>query len=203
MKIPIKKERIFRILSIQRDLNISKISKATGLAKSYVSKTINEMKSEGIVWGTEKIYVDYIKLLREWGNLKRKIFQFTRPLMVDILIPNRLRDIIKDYAISGPFAEMLIQGESPGRPLIVYITDEEMEKKRNKISSLGIIGKGQVHIYAYDEDILRSKWEVKGWKVVSIPQLCADMMAQGTYADLGMKLFQRWLNAGRRIQGSK
>jgi DNA-binding Lrp family transcriptional regulator len=199
MKIPMKKERIFRVLSTESNLTVSKISRATGLAKSYVSKTINEMKSDGIVWGTEKIYVDYIKLIREWGNLKREILQHTQPLMVDILIPERLKSVIKDYAISGPFAEMLIQGESSGRPMIVYLTDEEMRKKRSQISGLGVVGKGQVHIYAYDEDILRSRWEIKGWKVVSIPQLCADMMAQGTYADLGMKLFQRWLNAGRRI----
>jgi len=199
MKIPMKKERIFRVLSTESNLTVSKISRATGLAKSYVSKTINEMKCDGIVWGTEKIYVDYIKLIREWGNLKREILQHTQPLMVDILIPERLKSVIKDYAISGPFAEMLIQGESSGRPMIVYLTDEEMRKKRSQISGLGVVGKGQVHIYAYDEDILRSRWEIKGWKVVSIPQLCADMMAQGTYADLGMKLFQRWLNAGRRI----
>jgi len=199
MKIPMKKERIFRVLSTESNLTVSKISRSTGLAKSYVSKTINEMKSDGIVWGTEKIYVDYIKLIREWGNLKREILQHTQPLMVDILIPERLKSVIKDYAISGPFAEMLIQGESSGRPMIVYLTDEEMRKKRSQISGLGVVGKGQVHIYAYDEDILRSRWEIKGWKVVSIPQLCADMMAQGTYADLGMKLFQRWLNAGRRI----
>ena len=194
-----KKERIFRVLSTESNLTVSKISRSTGLAKSYVSKTINEMKCDGIVWGTEKIYVDYIKLIREWGNLKREILQHTQPLMVDILIPERLKSVIKDYAISGPFAEMLIQGESSGRPMIVYLTDEEMRKKRSQISGLGVVGKGQVHIYAYDEDILRSRWEIKGWKVVSIPQLCADMMAQGTYADLGMKLFQRWLNAGRRI----
>jgi len=199
MKIPIKKERIFRVLSTESNLTVSKISRATGLAKSYVSKTINEMKSDGIVWGTEKIYMDHIKLIREWGNLKRKILQHIQPLMVDILIPERLKSVIKDYAISGSFAEMLIQGESSGRSMIVYLTDEEMEKRRSQISRLGVVGKGQVHIYAYDEDILRSRWEIKGWKVVSIPQLCADMMAQGTYADLGMKLFQRWLNAGRRI----
>jgi hypothetical protein len=199
MKIPIKKERIYRVLSTENNLTVSKISRATGLAKSYVSKTINEMKNDGIVWETEKIYTNHIKLIREWGNLKRKILQHIQPLMVDILIPERLKSVIKDYAISGSFAEMLIQGESSGRSMIVYLTDEEMEKRRSQISRLGVVGKGQVHIYVYDEDILRSRWEIKGWKVVSIPQLCADMMAQGTYADLGMKLFQRWLNAGRRI----
>ena len=199
MKIPIKKERIFRILSTENNLTVSKISQAARLAKSYVSKTIKELEKEGILWGTEKIYVDHIKLMREWGNLKRKILQHIQPLMLDVLIPERLKSVIKDYAISGSFAEMLIQGESSGRSMIVYLTDEEMEKRRSQISRLGTIGKGQVHIYAYDEDILRSRWEIKGWKVVSIPQLCADMMAQGTYADLGMKLFQRWLNVGRRI----
>jgi DNA-binding transcriptional regulator LsrR (DeoR family) len=199
MIVPIKKERIFRVLSTQENLTITKISEQTKLAKSYVSKVVNELKKKGIVFGAEKIHVNYDKLIREWGILKRKIFESTQPLMIDILIPDRLKLIIKNYAISGSFAEMLVQGESSGKPIIVYISEEEMEKRKSQIYKLGPIGKGFVHIYVYDEDILRYKWEIKGWKIVSIPQLCADLIAEGMFADLGIKLFERWLNAGRRI----
>ncbi|MEM5773135.1 MAG: hypothetical protein QXL86_02820, partial [Candidatus Aenigmatarchaeota archaeon] len=101
MKIPIKKERIFRLLSIEKDLTVSKISKKTQLAKSYVSKTIDELKNEGIVWGTEKIHVNDLRLMRKWGSLKRTIFQYIQPMMVDVLIPERIKDVVKDYAISG------------------------------------------------------------------------------------------------------
>jgi len=199
MIAPIKKERIFRVLSTQENLTITKISEQTKLAKSYVSKVVNELKKKGIVFGAEKIHVNYDKLIREWGILKRKVFESMQPLIIDILIPDRLKLIIKNYAISGPFAEMLVQGESSGKPIIVYISEEEMEKRKSQIYKLGSIGKGFVHIYVYDEDILRYKWEIKGWKIVSIPQLCADLIAEGMFADLGMKLFERWLNAGRRI----
>jgi hypothetical protein len=64
------------------------------------------------------------------GILKRKVFENMQPLMIDILIPDRLKLIIKNYAISGPFAEMLIQGKSSGKPMIVYISEEEMKKKK-------------------------------------------------------------------------
>jgi DNA-binding Lrp family transcriptional regulator len=199
MIAPIKKERIFRVLSTQENLTITKISEQTKLAKSYVSKVVNELKKKGIIFGAEKIHVNYDKLIREWGILKRKIFESMQPLIIDILIPDRLKLIIKNYAISGPFVEMLVQGESSGKPIIVYISEEEMEKRKSQIYKLGSIEKGFAHIYVYDEDILRYKWEIKGWKIVSIPQLCADLIAEGMFADLGIKLFERWLNAGRRI----
>jgi DNA-binding MarR family transcriptional regulator len=62
----IKKERIFRVLSTQEDLTITKISEQTRLAKSYVSKVVSELKKKGIVFGAEKIHVNYDKLIREW-----------------------------------------------------------------------------------------------------------------------------------------
>ena len=49
--------------------------------------------------------------------------------MIDILIPDRLKLVIKNYAISGLFAEMLIQGESSGKPMIVYISKEGKKEK--------------------------------------------------------------------------
>ena len=199
MKIPMKKERIFRLLSSQDGLTLSQISQNVQLAKSYVSKVIGELKKNGVAWGTEKIYVDREKLIREWGSLKRMIFQYIRPLMIDILIPDRIRSVVKNYAISGPFAEMLVQGESSGRPLIIYLTEKEMETRKSQIVKLGNVGKGQVWFYVYDEDILSSIWEIKNWKVVCIPQICADLIALGTYADLGIKLFKRWLDVGKRV----
>ncbi len=199
MRIPIKKERIFRLLATGDNLSVSKISQKTSLAKSYISETLKELEKNNVVWGTEIIQVDNIKLMREWGNLKRKIFQYIKPLMIDILIPERIKTVVKDYAISGPFGEMLIQGESPGKPVIVYLTTAEMDKKKNQISILGNTGKGQVWFYVYDQDILSSRWEIRGWNIVSIPQLCADLIGLGTYADLGMSLYKKWLYASKRV----
>jgi len=199
VKTPIKKERIFRALSIKEGISISRLAKDTSLAKSYVYKVIKELEREDAVWITEKIYVNHDKFIRKWGQLKKTIFQKTSPLIIDILIPERVRKIIKDYAISGPFAELLIQGESPGRPLIIYIDEKDFIKVKDKLLQLGRTGIGSTWIYPYDPDILKTSWMLKGWKVVSIPQLAADIIALGTYADLGYRLYKRWLSASKRI----
>ena len=199
MRIPFKKERILRILCLEKDLSVVKIAKETGLAKSYVSKVIKDLQEKNIVWGAKKLKVEHELLIREWGILKKKLFEESRPLKIDVLIPDRIKEVLDDYVVSGPFAEMLIQGESPGRPLIIYITEKEFEKQRNNILKLGRIGKGQMWIYLYDEHVFLKQWNLKGWKIVNIPQVSADLRALGTYADLGMALFKRWLNADRGI----
>ena len=196
MKPPIKKERIFRAL-VSGETTVSGIARRSNLAKSYVSRVVKELEDTKIVWGTEKLHADHENLMREWGNLKRNIFQSIKPLMIDMLMPERIKGVVKNYAVSGPFGEMLVQGESPGKPVVIYIEECELEKKKKELIKLGSVGKGQVWVYAYDADVFSGRWDVKGWKVVSMPQLCADLIALGTYADLGIKLFKRWLDVGR------
>lgn len=199
MKIPIKKERIFRTLMLDDKLTVLGISKKTGLAKSYVSKTLKGLKDKNIIWGTSELHVNYIELIREWGDLKRTIFSSIKPLTIDMFFPEKIREVLKEYVISGPFAEMLVQGESPGRPLIIYIKEKDSRQIERNLKKIGKIGSGSIFLYAYDEDILKNSLKIKGWNVASLPQVCADIIALGTYADLGIKLFERWLNAGRRI----
>lgn len=198
MKIALKGERIFRILALETGLTVSAISRKTGLAKSYVSKRITYLKRKNIVWGTGELRVDYMGLIREWGDFKRNIFSKTNPLIIDIFFPEKIK-LVKDYVISGPFAEMLMQGGSPGKPIIVYIKEKEFSRFEKTIRKMGGSGKGYVFFYAYDEDVFRNRLKIKGWEIASLPQVCADIVALGTYADMGIKLFERWLNAGRRI----
>lgn len=198
MKIAIKKERILRTLVLEDKLTVSEISRKTGLSKSYVSKTVGELESLGCIFnGAKWLHVDNQKLIREWGNFKRTIFNSIKPISVDVFFPEKIKDIIKDYVISGPFAEMLIQGESSGRPMIIYLDENKTEM--NTFKKLGKIGKGSALFYPYDSYIFNNSLKIKGWNIVAIPQVCADMIAMGTYADLGIKLFGRWLDAGRRI----
>ncbi|MBU3957490.1 MAG: winged helix-turn-helix domain-containing protein [Nanoarchaeota archaeon] len=198
MKIPVKKERIFRILALEENLTVSELSRKTGLAKSYVSKTLTELKKKNIVWGTEELHVNYMDLIREWGDFKRDVFRRIKPLVIDMFFPDKIKQI-KDYVASGPFAEMLIQGESPGRPIIIYLKEKEFAKTEKVLKSFGKTGKGYVFFYAYDGDVFRNGLKIKGWNIASLPQVCADIIALGTYADLGIKLFERWLDAGRRV----
>ncbi len=199
MKAPIKKERIFRVLSLKEELNISQLSKETGLAKSYVFKVLRELEDENVVWISRKIYVNHDLLIRKWGEVKRSIFEKISPLTINLLIPDKIRNILKDYVISGPFAEMLIQGESSGKPLIIYVDEKNFLSIKEIALSRYRTGTGYIRLYPYDNDIFRNSWIYRGWRMASYPQIAADIIALGTFADIGLELYKRWLDARQRI----
>jgi hypothetical protein len=200
VKIPIKKERIFRALSVERPSSVSELSRATGLAKSYVSRVIRDLAKRGVVWG--QLQTEPELLVREWGSLKRQIFETLKPLRLDVLILDRIKGVFSEYAVSGPFAEFLVQGGSPGRPLILYTTSQELSERRRQVLQLGRVGRGQLWIYTYDPHVFAGSWVLRGWRLASVPQIAADLVALGTYADLGIELLRRWLDAGGGVPGS-
>jgi hypothetical protein len=199
MKPMFKKERIYRILLLKESLSFTEIVSECGVSKSYVSKVLSDLaKKEAITIG-EKIYANPKVLLRDWSSYKRKIFEKIFPLKVDVLIPESIRSSLENYAVSGPFAESLVQGETPGIPVIVYVAEKDFIPVKEKVIKNFATGKGQVWIYPYDEYVFAGCTMLKGWKIASIPQICADIIALGTYADAGFMLFERWIDAGRRL----
>jgi hypothetical protein len=200
MRIPIKKERIFRRLCLDKGLTITSLARSASLPKSYVSKTVEELRAKQAVFGTGKLTIDRKKLLREWGELKRSILASSRPLVADILIPDRVKEALGPYVVSGPFAEMLVQGQTPGKPMIVYSDENGMEDTLDKLSMFATIGKGSVFIYGYDMDIEYGSSMVKGWRIAALPQIAADLIALSTYADIGFELFNRWYDASGGIR---
>lgn len=197
--MPIKKERIFRRLCLDEGYSITSLAASASLPKSYVSKTIKDLEAKHIVFGNAKLVPDRRELLREWGALKRRIFAGLRPLTIDILMPDRIREILPSYIASGPFAELLVQGQTPGRPLILYCSETEIEKLLNKALHTATLGRGNVIVYPYDMDIAYGSSIVKGWSIASLPQIAADIIALSTYAEVGFELFDRWRNVSGRL----
>ncbi len=136
--------------------------------------------------------VDNKMLLREWGLVKRKIFKSIKPLKLFFFLKDKIREIFGEYAISGSFGEYLINGQTQGGEIIIYSTKKEIEK--NKEITKYLSKKPNALIFVYDEHIFCNSWKFRGWNLVSIPQLCADLIAQGIYADIGFDLFKRWIN---------
>lgn len=182
---------------LEHPRTLTELAEKTELAKSYVLKVIEGLKKQGLVWGNLETHPEL--LVREWGVIKRRIWGALKPLRLDVLVVDRIKNCFSRYVISGPFAEMLVQGQSPGRPVILYTTQAEFEQKREQILGLGRIGKGQLWVYVYDEHVFTGSWVLRGWRVASIPQISADMIALGTYSDAGIDLLRRWLRAGGRV----
>ncbi len=189
-----KWERIFRFIFTKESFNITEVSRNTGLSKSYVSEIIKELKERELVWGIRNLYYDPIGVLRFWGVKKRKLLRKVELARFYFPFPSKIKDMLKDYAISGDFGAFLLSGETPGISGIVYLKKwkEGYNKfKRPRGNFLVLVG--------YDEDIFRYTTLIKGFRVVFIPQLAADLMMEGIYGDVGIDLLKRWLDAGRKI----
>jgi hypothetical protein len=190
MKPPVKKERVFRVIAEQDVFDFKFLAEQTGLSKGFLSKVLAQLCDKNLVVREgERFRVPNKEyLLREWALTRRKVFRSLRPLKLFFFVKTRIRELFEDYVISGPFAESLINGQTSGEEVLVYTTklpkvDEYLSKRPNTF------------VFIHDEHVFYHSWKIRGWNLVSIPQLCADLLAQGIYADVALEMFRRWMAA--------
>jgi hypothetical protein len=194
MRLPIKKERIFRVIIERECFDFKFLKEETNLSKSFISRTLHELMEKNLLIEEFKNYrvIDRVALLKHWALEKRKIFNSLKFLKLFFFVKTRVREIFKDYVLSGPFAEYLVNGQTQGEEMIIYTTSIDEKEILNYLSK-----KPNAFLFVYDEHIFYNHWKLKGWKLVSIPQLCADLLAHGIYADVALDLFKRWVNVHR------
>ena len=190
MKPPVKKERVFRVIIGEECFDFSFVRERTNLSKAFVSKILAELCEKNLIAkeGEGFRVVSRELLLREWASVRREVFRSLKPLKLFFFMKAKIRELFEDYAISGPFAESLVNGQTSGEEVLVYTTklpkvEEYLSKKPNTF------------VFLHDEHILHGSWKLRGWNLVSIPQLCADLLAQGIYADVALDMFRRWTRA--------
>jgi len=166
------------------------VKERTDLSKAFLSKILAELCDKNLVAkeGERFRVVSKELLLREWASVRREVLRSLRPLKLFFFLKTRIRELFENYAISGPFAESLVNGQTSGEEVLVYTTklpkvEEYLSKKPNTF------------VFLHDEHILHNSWKLRGWNLVSIPQLCADLLAQGIYADVALDMFRRWASA--------
>lgn len=197
MKLPLKKERVFRVTIEEDRFTFQYVRDKTGLSKSYVSKTLTDLAEKNVLLKHNGRYrlLKREPLLKEWVATKKRILETMKPLKLFVFMKERVKKLVEDCVISGTFAEHLVNGQTDGESVLVYATEDKI---KDEAVSEHLSKKPNVFVYPYDDHITYHSWKTKGWEVVSIPQLCTDLIAQGIYADVGWDLFQRWLNADRR-----
>jgi len=180
-----KKERVYRVLGIKKETTFNELVKDSEVSKSYVSMIIKKLKENNLVLTNNKIkIIDLIEFIRFWGMEKRNILKRANFFLTDTLFFEDFLSTLsnKDYVLSGQFVENLITKQSPGNSLWVYIFDEntflelmgEFKKKRT----------GRIKIILYDEHIKYGSFVLQGYRVVSLEQLCADLIAEGIFTDI-------------------
>jgi len=95
-------------------------------------------------------------LLREWALVKRRMFNSLKPVKLFFFMKSKIREIFSNYAISGAFAEYLINGQTMGEEAIVYVP--EIKKDISRYLSI----KPNTLVFVYDEKpISQQKFQEK------------------------------------------
>lgn len=173
------RERIFRVLLNHKNEKLTKyrVAKEAKANIAWVIKTLRRLENDGTVHVTA--VKNYEKLIFLWKRLK------TKPGRREYMIRDPLEVIRKaemEYALTTYSAENLIQEYLFPTRTDFYIKPDDLKKWHRLLSGKGLVGKGNVRVLMADEHVFYKSFVKEGLRVVSVPQLIVDLMAEGAAA---------------------
>jgi len=198
----ILKERVFRLFLNRIDewISFKDIFIETGLKKPYISRILKSLLLEGLLIrdGDRFHVVDYKGIFRKWIEIRDKIdllkYFYVYPQVYKI---NRiLEDNGVEYAVTGLFAENIIHGYTPISGVEIYLDSSIFLDIVEMLGEKGLLksfGKGNLILIPYDKHVFYGKFFLRGWWIVSFPQLALDLVLSKKYGDIGYKLLEEWL----------
>lgn len=173
----IKNLRIIRILLSKPDGSLTKyrIAKQAESSTSWVIEFLRKLEGLKLVKKTKVLNLD--KLIDYYIDImpKMKYFEFyvQEPLKL-------LKELKLDYALTTFGAENFTSRHLFLSRYDVYIKKEELDKWKSLIIKKGLIGKGNLRlILAGDHVVFKEAQEIKGIRIVSMPQLLIDLKREG------------------------
>lgn len=173
----IKNLRIMRLLlgNPEGSLTKYKIAKLAGCSKPWVIEFLRKLEGKKIVRKTKVL--DFDKLIDYCIEImpKMKYFEFFVQEPLKLLKESKL-----DYALTTYGAENFTSRQLFLSRYDVYIKEEDIDKWKSLIIKGGLLGKGNLRlILANDHAIFKEAKEIKGIKIVSMPQLLIDLKREG------------------------
>jgi hypothetical protein len=170
-------ERILRVLlnNIDKDLTKYRIAKLSHGNISWIIETLRKLEADNILENTK--VKDFNKLIILWQKLQ------IEPLFKrDYMLRNPLK-LIKDtklqYAFTTYQAENLLQNHLFPSRIDFYINLNDIWKWNNILAKEGLVGKGNIRVLSTDDHVFYDSFEIKGYRLVSIPQLIVDLLNEG------------------------
>ncbi len=173
----IKNLRIIRILLSNPDGSLTKygIAKLADCAKSWVIEFLRKLEMQKLVKNTKVL--DFDKLVDLYIEImpKMKYFEFFVQDSVKFLKQSKL-----DYALTTYGAENFTSHHLFSSRYDIYIKEEDFDKWKTFILEKGLLGKGNLRlIIAKDNAIFKEAKEIKGIRIVPMPQLLIDLKREG------------------------
>ncbi len=172
----VKRERILRVLMDEPDGTLTKYrtAKLSKTAKSWVIDYLRKLEKEMLVKGTKVL--DKEALLDHWFSISQK------PRHYDFFVQSPkefLRKQDMDYALTTYMAENQFNNYLFPSRTDLYIKEEDLSRWKDKISEIGLVGKGNLRLLIYDEHTMYNKKKINDLWFASIPQVLIDLRREG------------------------
>lgn len=170
------RERIIRVLLNHPDGRFSRyqVSKLAGSSYPWVHELLGKLASQRLVKGTQVL--DYAGLLDYWRRVRlepaRREYLFQEPIAL-------LREAGLPYALTTYHAENLVQHYLFPSRTDIYVKEEDAQRWDAALTEEGLVGQGNVRLLVADEYVFYGSFERQGVRVVSLPQLIADLLDEG------------------------
>ncbi|HLD18431.1 MAG TPA: type IV toxin-antitoxin system AbiEi family antitoxin [Candidatus Nanoarchaeia archaeon] len=195
MLIPNKLNTIIRILLANHfekkpNLQFSTLAKKAHVSAAMAKRLLIRLKdSEYVNFSRGIKVVNPIKLMAAWGyaysvrELERiEFIAAERPQYVMMKIAGLARNNRLEYAFTLFSATEHVSPYVGPSETFLYILKKDVNVWQNAFKGLNILpaeGSGNVVCLLVDEDYFEGIWEARDAKVVSIPQLYADLFSYG------------------------
>ena len=173
----VKNLRIMRALLSKPDGSLTKyrIAKQAESSTPWVIEFLRKLESQKLVRKTKVL--DFDKLIDYYIETmpKSKYFEFFVQEPLTLLKESKL-----DYALTTYGAENLTSRHLFLSRYDVYIKEEALDKWKSLIIREGLLGKGNLRlIIVKDHMVFKEAKDIKGIKIVSMPQLLIDLKREG------------------------
>jgi DNA-binding Lrp family transcriptional regulator len=170
----VKRERIIRVLLIEKNISKYRLSKLTNCSFPWVHEFIKILEGKKLIKNTKVINKE--KLIKYWlsihKNPKYKEYMIQKPLEF-------LKGIKLDYALTTYQADNLFEHFLFPSRTDIYIKEHDLNKWHSSIVKKGLYGKGNFRIIIADEHVFYKIQDINGFNIVSLPQLILDLKKEG------------------------
>lgn len=170
------RERVLRILLNNPSGTLTKyrIAKEAGGTYPWVHDLLGKLQEDGLIEGTKT--KEFGKLIARWQQWR------LAPEIREYMLRKPLSVFAKTdlpYALTTYQAENLVQNYLFPSRIDFYINRSDLAKWHELVSGEGLVGKGNTRVLLADEHVFYNSSERGGFRIVSIPQLIVDLLAEG------------------------
>ncbi len=170
------RERVLRVLLNNQSGTLTKyrIAKETGGTYPWVHDLLAKLQEDGLIEGTR--IKEFGKLIARWQQwrLAPEIREYMLRKPLSVFSKTDLA-----YALTTYQAENLVQNYLFPSRIDFYIKRSDLAKWHELLSGGGLVGKGNTRVLLADEHVFYNSSERGGFRIVSIPQLIVDLLAEG------------------------